>query len=136
MTPQDQEFLHDPANGQYGDCMRAMIASLLELPIATVPHFLQMAKGNPGDFWHRVNSFLAERGYEYLSMGDKHRDGYAVDMGGYHEIYGPSPRDPANVFHAVVGLNGKIVFDPHPSRAGLFGDSHEWRYGYIMKLEK
>ena len=33
MRPVDQEFTHRPEVGQHGDCQRAVIASLLELPI-------------------------------------------------------------------------------------------------------
>ena len=46
MKPVDQEFVHRPDIGQHGDCQRAVIASLLELPITEVPHFLQDAQGD------------------------------------------------------------------------------------------
>lgn len=39
MTPVDQTILHDPDAGLYGDCQRAVIASLLDLPIDSVPNF-------------------------------------------------------------------------------------------------
>ncbi len=39
MIPLMQRNHHDPANGIYGDCHRAAIASLLELPMDDVPHF-------------------------------------------------------------------------------------------------
>lgn len=38
MKPVRQLYRHDPANGVYGDCWRACIASVLELPIEDVPH--------------------------------------------------------------------------------------------------
>jgi hypothetical protein len=49
MKPVDQEFVHRPDIGQHGDCQRAVIASLLELPITEVPHFLQDANGDPDE---------------------------------------------------------------------------------------
>lgn len=50
----------------------------------------------------------------------------------YHEISGPSPRG-NGVYHAVVGRNGEVVHDPHPSRAGLAGDPATWEYCYLVK---
>lgn len=38
------------------------------------------------------------------------------------------------LLHAVVGKNGQIVFDPHPSKAGLAGDPSEWTFDYLIPL--
>ena len=46
MKPVKQLFHHDPANGVWGDCFRAVIASVLSLPVEAVPHFFD---GNPED---------------------------------------------------------------------------------------
>lgn len=132
MKPQDQEFLHKPEIGQYGDCQRAVIASLLELQIHEVPHFLQLSKGDPSDFWNRIQAFCKQYNYFYLTvqrLAGSIFFGEGVNV--YHEISGPSPRD-NNVHHAVIGLNGQIVFDPHPSRAGLAGDPYGWQYSYLV----
>lgn len=131
MTPVDQEFTNRPEIGQFGDCQRAVIASLLDLPISQVPHFLQEANGDPSDFWDGLQSFLNARGFAHLetprlwTFWGEHADIY-------HEISGPSPRG-NGLYHAVVGLNGEIVFDPHPSRAGLAGDPAEWTHGYLVR---
>lgn len=133
MTPQTQEFLHKPEEGQYGDCQRAVIASLLDLPISEVPHFSGIAKGEPRIFWETLQAFCKSHGYVYLTI--KARSGaafYGLDEDIYHEISGPSPRG-NGVFHAVIGKGGEIVFDPHPSRAGLAGDPAEWEYSYLVR---
>lgn len=39
MTPQHCRVKHDPEQGTYGDCLRACIASLLDLAPESVPHF-------------------------------------------------------------------------------------------------
>ena len=132
MKPVDQEFVHRPEIGQLGDCQRAVIASLLELPISEVPHFLQDCKGDPSDYWGAIQAFLAARGLAYIWVPS--RSGFAffgegVDV--YHEIAGPSPRG-NGVLHAVVGRNGVIVHDPHPSKAGLAGDPSEWEHSYLV----
>lgn len=131
MTPQDQEFIYIP-NEQYGDCQRACIASLLDLPISEVPHFLRESEGKAAVFWRSIIDFVEARGFEYLCSLPKFMPEHAEAMGGYHIIAGPSPRG-MGIFHAVVGLNGEIVFDPHPSKAGLAGDPSEWTYDYLVK---
>ena len=46
MTPQLQTVnWHRPARGEYGDCFRACLASIMDLPIAVVPHFAQGMTG-------------------------------------------------------------------------------------------
>lgn len=39
MKPTKQTVLHDPANGKHGNCLSAVLASLLHLPIEDVPVF-------------------------------------------------------------------------------------------------
>lgn len=132
MKPADQEFLHKPEEGQYGDCQRAVIASLLDLPISEVPHFLQLAKGDPVEYWTGIQRFLATKGFAWLTVPAKSGAAfYGSENGVYHEISGPSPRGNGTQ-HAVVGLDGEIVFDPHPSRAGLTGDPSEWEHSYLV----
>ena len=134
MTPVKQEFIHDPENGVYGDCQRAVIASLLDLPIQDVPHFMQLTNDDPVDYWELLQKFLRGKGYAYLAVPSKSGATFfgAVDELIYHEISGPSPRG-NGTFHAVVGCNGHIVFDPHPSNTGLAGDPAEWEHAYLVK---
>ena len=132
----DQEFVHRPDIGQHGDCQRAVIASLLELPISEVPHFLQEANGDPSDYWDSLQAFLSKHGYAYLCLPARSGAaffGEGVDV--FHEIAGPSPRG-NGITHAVVGRNGEIVFDPHPSRAGLAGDSADWEHSYLVRTSQ
>lgn len=134
MKPVDQEFVHLPEIGQYGDCQRAVVASLLELPIAEVPHFLALAQNDPSDYWDMLQAFCRAHGFAYLTMPARCGTLFFGEVGDvYHEIAGPSPRG-NSVTHAVVGCNGEIVFDPHPSRAGLAGDPGGWEYSYLVKV--
>ncbi|MFZ6767806.1 hypothetical protein ACO0LM_12050 [Undibacterium sp. Di26W] len=133
MKPVDQEFVHDPDNGVRGDCQRAVIASLMELPISEVPHFIEVANGDPSTYWDLLQAFCLSKGFVYLetkTTGNVWTGESDVDI--YHEISGPSPRF-SDVYHAVVGKNGQIVFDPHPSRAGLGGDPSNWVFAYLVK---
>jgi hypothetical protein len=135
MTPADQEFIHDPENGQYGDCQRAVVASLLDLPITAVPHFLREAAGEPVAYWERLQAFVRSHGFVYLNVPVRAGQAFYGDDGDvFHEISGPSPRG-NGVGHAVVGCNGQIVFDPHPSRAGLAGDPATWEHSYMVRVD-
>jgi len=134
MTPVTQEFLHKPEIGQYGDCQRAVIASLLDLPIEKVPHFLQDANGDSNQYWQNLQKFLLGRGFVWLTVNAREWAFHGVngeDTKIYHEIAGPSPRC-GGVSHAVVGCNGKIVFDPHPTALGLIGDMKDWGFSFLV----
>lgn len=134
MTPVKQEFIHDPSNGVYGDCQRAVIASLLDLPIHDVPHFFGGSKNDQVGHWELLQKFLRSKGYAWLVVPAKSGAAFygADDESIFHEISGPSPRG-KGVIHAVVGCGGRIVFDPHPSNSGLAGDPSEWEYAYLVK---
>jgi hypothetical protein len=116
MKKVDQSVLHDPENGKYGDCQRACIASLLELDIEEVPHFAEV--WCPLTYYKTMNQFLAERGLVHIEVDPiNFGEGQFTDKADcYHMIYGLTER---GTNHATVGLNGKMIHDPHPSRAGL-----------------
>lgn len=132
MTPQDQEFLHDPENGVYGDCVRAVIASLLDLSIKDVPHFADTLQTDVYGFYDHIESFLEKQG---KAIAWNAKPAYHLRKGQpqYHCISGPSPRG-RGVYHCVVGQDCEIAFDPHPSRAGLAGDPAEWQHGFLLPL--
>lgn len=128
MIPTDQEFLHDPANGIEGDCFRAVLASILERPIAEVPHFAAMTKV-AADFWEHVYAWLEVQGFQYWPGRNP-----PVGALEYHALSGPSPRSKG--FHATVGHAGQMIHDPHPSRDGITGDPAEWYFGYLIPISK
>lgn len=125
MKPVDQEFMHDPANGVEGDCFRAVLASILERPIADVPHFAAKTK-LASDFWESVYEWLELQGYDYVPS--RLPPPGALE---FHALSGPSPRSPKG-YHATVGRAGQVAHDPHPSRAGIAGDPERWYFGYLV----
>lgn len=129
MIPQDQEFLM--TDDMPGDCARAVIASLLELPREQVPHFLLESDRSAYGFHTQIEMFLDNHGYDIIWGGSPiyhMKEGEDV----YHYISGPSPRG-GGAYHGVVGLNGNIIHDPHPSREGLLGTPKDWRYSFLVK---
>lgn len=123
MIPTKQTIL-----GKGGNCFCACIASILEVPIETVPDFGQ----NP-NWREETNKWLAQHNMFYIDVmlpGDMRDE--LVDFWGYHVIAGKGPR---GMQHAVVGYKGEMVFDPHPSGDGLLPDQ-ELEYGlFVNKLE-
>lgn len=122
-------------DGTPGDCWRACIASLLDVPNLTdVPHFALHWRSS----WEHQQRWLYQR---RLAMAwaplhpdkavDTHPDGSPVyyslpepgerlhgQVGDLVLLSGPSPRGPFS--HVVIGTpHGDVVHDPHPSRAGL-----------------
>ena len=136
MIPVKQQIKHDPKNGQYGDCQRAVIASLLELPLEEVPHFNGLSKGDSCEFHELLQEFVGKHGYIWYSTPFfSGAMAFGSDHAVYHEIAGPSPRDP-NTYHAVVGRNGQIVHDPHPDNTGLAGEPKDWTFAFLVHKSK
>jgi len=105
-------------NNQEGDCFRACIASIFELPIDAVPNFWEQTQ-DMYKFFDLNNKWLAEHlGYKCVTWEMKPDD---VEV--LNDILcvacAESPR--GNVDHAVVWLNG-LLHDPHPSKSGLAKD--------------
>jgi hypothetical protein len=86
-----------------GNCLQAAVASLLDRGLDQVPHFITRP-----DWLQYLVDWGREQGY--LVIG---RPPETVRAG---IAYGPSPR---GARHAVVYSDGRTVWDPHPSRAGL-----------------
>ena len=112
MTPQ-KLTISSPDNG---DCLRACIASLLDLPIEQVPNFMDNGKGNDGlwfsDPQDGMNAFLLRNGYEYTGYGHPKEaiqlcagvDGYYVGVVNSVNFVGST--------HAVIFHGLELAFDP------------------------
>jgi hypothetical protein len=96
-----------------GNCFQACMASLLELPLEEVPDFMA---ADP--WWPAMEAWLAPRGLYPVGLlceGQDSRDGWVPR--GLHILGGRSPR--GDFDHVVIAHGREIVWDPHPSRAGL-----------------
>ena len=117
MIPTTQTILHDPENGINGNCLSAVLASLLHVDIADVPVFCDEVS------WVKdLNAWLRQFGLAYVQCKNFQEQCEASGIEGcYCEVFGDSPRSPGTL-HATVGVDGVMVFDPHPDRAGVVGD--------------
>lgn len=121
MIPVKQRNRHDPENGIYGDCHRAALASLLELPIDDVPHFCEGP--DDGGTTKRERKWLAQRGLTSINIvypGETSLDDVlttveAVNLGVMFILGGTST---AGCGHSVVAGCGRILHDPSLTNTG------------------
>ena len=103
-----QEFRHNPDKGVIGDCWRASLASVLELPRESVPHFMKelwpdLSNGRP---YRATNAWLARRGLQMRYFpSDQWVQGFYLASGLALN---------AKWRHVVVYRDGKLWWNPHP----------------------
>lgn len=131
MKPVDQTIF--PTEGPHspiGNCFQACVASLLELELDKVPHFML----TPDDWYSPFVSWLQDRGLFCVEFKAQVPEAYVVMMDGTWAILtGRSPRG-GDLLHSVIGKwNEKessfdLVHDPYPGRK-FFGsrpDGVKW----------
>lgn len=108
-------------DGIPGDCFRTAIACLLDRDRDDVPHFgLRLSWWEETRRWIRAND-----GRDLYYVDADEPEHWHLIPGGVGDddlmlVGGPSPR--GSFGHVVVGRrDGSVVWDPHPSRAGLTG---------------
>jgi hypothetical protein len=128
MKPVNQSIFHDPSNNSFGDCYRACIASILELNIEDVPHFML-----EHDWRKRIrNILLFLKKYNYTLYSVDGLTDYTLEgENEYFIVSGNSPRNKNNK-HAVVGYKGKIVHDPHPDKTNI--DTYDYSEIFLFIL--
>ena len=103
------KFHRQPTEDCRGTCQQAATASLLGLQLEDVPNFMEQES-----FWGSFGDFLKSYGLVYRDVSVDEAEAHRYPF--YYLAYGPSPR---GVSHAVVYREGRLEWDPHPSRAGL-----------------
>lgn len=134
MTPLKQRNRHNPENGVYGDCHRAALASLLDLQLDDVPHFMHGLGPDDGETFNRAQEvFLRTRGLTPIVFAIS-ADTLDIVLeqceiwnpGVYYLLGGESANDCG---HTVVAGCGKIVHDPSRDNVGIIGpmkDGYYW----------
>lgn len=98
MTPQKQIILHSETT--QGNCLQAAVASILDLPIETVPHFVLK-----DTWWNDMISFAKEAGYRFILDPKPGKYEYVL-------MCGVAMR---GTQHVTIYKNDEPFFDPHPS---------------------
>lgn len=115
-------FVEDPK--KKGNCVAACVATVLGLPLDSVPHFIEFGIefGDSDDVKEGVSS-----GHHWLAMMLGFFAGQGLwlveleqvtdaEAGEVVLVAGPSPR---GVMHQVLYRDGVLWHDPHPSRDGV-----------------
>lgn len=132
MTKYRQIVKHDPAKGQFGDCARTCIASILDLPLESVPNFAE-AWRDVSRFWEGINEFLAARGLGMFSCAFNMEVADVLAMMEHHNenlYYMLGVGTPKGTDHFVVCLGGKVACDPagydDPALFSRDSTGHTW----------
>ncbi len=146
MIPVNQKYKHDPDAGVIGDCFRACLASLLELPLEQVPHFaLESRKAGLESMMPLVKDWLAARGLYLFNFPVSPPLGYRDPTGEIVRRYGKcnpniyyilagairpdveeTGEDRYN--HAVICHGGRIVHNPNDSKPDIVGPINSGSY--------
>ena len=113
MKPVIQTKLHNPPH-QNGNCLNAVLSSLLEIPIDNIPNFEDMSQKK---WFFALLDWLKEKGFHLLQWDEE------IYLPGYFIANGPSPR---GFEHSVIYKGTKMVHDPYPCEAGLTKITSVW----------
>lgn len=121
MTPVRQTIYAGDPSGVPGNCLQAALASMLDLPLAEVPHFVRDDVHTDGvkHWWVEMGRWCHGRG---LALEDR----AAPYVGEYYLGGGPSPRDPLLRSHVAVYRDGVLEHDPHPDGTGVVEVRTRW----------
>lgn len=113
MIPTQQNTAHDPENGKNGNCLSAVLASLLHLPVDEVPVFSEEKQ------WVKdLNVWLRQYGLAFVLMPNTDFLETHGIKGVWHEMAGITSRF-KGIEHSCVAKDGVLVFDPSIYNTGL-----------------
>ena len=115
-----------------GDCFRACVASILELPVEDVPNFSGIAQ-NDEEFWDLNNTWAATKGFKYVTIYLE-KQNWSIISGILCIASAKSPRREDQT-HAVVWHDG-IIHDPHPSNDFLAETPEEFTLFVSFNLKE
>lgn len=115
MKPVYQTILTAPG----GNCWHACIASILEIPLETIPNIQQGPEETDGDWYARWQAWLQPFNVQILSWPF-----VGLSEGWYprgYSIIGTKPPG-WDWLHAVVALDGKPIWNPMPGYGERIGN--------------
>lgn len=122
MTGVRQTILAGDPSGVPGNCLQAAVATLLELDLDVVPHFVRYANpdgtGDPDElWWYALHGFMAtlQPAHRLVEERVDPRHPWLPDRPCL--VTGKSPRGDFN--HVVVYWGDGRWWDPHPSDDGI-----------------
>lgn len=137
MTPLKQANRHKPDEGVWGDCHRAAIASVLNLPLDDVPHFHDRGRP-PAEAYAHVEEWLNTRGLTAINViypGSVPLCDLLMTVANSNDtrttrlVYLLSGESRTGCDHVVVCCGREIAHDPSLTNAGIVGpcsDGYWW----------
>tara|TARA_R110000751_G_scaffold170676_1_gene277287 strand:- start:4203 stop:4688 length:486 start_codon:yes stop_codon:yes gene_type:complete len=124
------EVTQDRTEAGSGNCTEATIASILRVPLVSVPDLWTGSFEEPrsDERWLALHAWLKKQGKKIAYIEYKNTYPRLIYPEVYGELqdvvrvdrpHGVAGISPNGVPHYCVGLNGKVVWDPNPSRKGL-----------------
>lgn len=117
---------HDPAAGEYGDCLRTCIACLTDaVSVTDVPHFAAENLHSADAMWQSVRNWMMDEHNASLWF-------VPYVTGDWQEVTATCNALNPGMFYMLMGSNGvgdhivicqgdRIVHDPAPGGGGLIG---------------
>ena len=136
MIPVSCRVKHDPENGTYGDCLRAVVASILEIePPENVPHFFHDNPG--GDEGHeRLREYLKTQGLvpfmTYFSGDDSLENILQTQQSINPDVHFALFCQSETADHVVVCGNGKVVHNPSWVQGSVTGPNSNGYWGVMV----
>jgi hypothetical protein len=107
-----------------GNCFAACLASILEIPLESVPNF---CVEYPDRWFWEACSHVGRYGYGLVMIGDGETSREVARVtGAYSMVGGRSPR--GEFAHSVVYRGLEMAHDPHPDGAGIAGGPEDWTF--------
>ena len=133
------QTLHD-------DCFRACLASLLELPIDEVPHFVRKYGNRKVGWVTYLRNWLAKRGLTVIIIGANDRNWNTLPnilhiVCGFSNIKNWECYDDLidqklnERVHAVIAKGNKLIFDPNHKQRNFFLNNELVKRYFILPLD-
>lgn len=134
MIPVKQTKLSSGDGKVYGNCLRACLASLLEVDIDSIPAFEDKFGLKSNEWYTDFTNYLSSCGlkdYGYIGVKtepptQEELNNY-IGLDGYYIVCGKSPREHVKNGHAVIYYKGQPIHDPHPDNTFLTELWFIWR---------
>jgi hypothetical protein len=126
LTPVYQDLFFEKGKDnsqQRGNCLSAVVASLLDLPLKAVPNFVEIdTLGGPNWWWH-MWKYLELMNKELVMINPRN-----PPAGKYYTLAGLSKRatEYAPIHHIVIFKDGKLIHDPVPGGDGNYTYDNGW----------
>lgn len=130
MTPVTQTVFFDPDlpfEQQRGNCVSAVVASLLDVPIEAVPNFVQIEVAGGPHWWWLLHRYLQLMGQQLVPISLRN------PPAGFYAVGGLSARatETHPIHHLCVYRDGHLAHDPHPDGRGLLTEDNGWHLVHL-----